>query len=171
MYTLAPDEKATTVMVYSPNKLIHGDLVTKKDVRVSIWLRMQDLPSYMHFLKADVLLFGGTPHKSLAYKEYFFPISRIIAFHLAPPASEPLDYDPKTPNRTMRNVDMILGAYILKGKVRISTHSDFASMIEISHMTWFSVYDADINNPFMPQVPTIHVPMLLVNPTQVSFGE
>jgi hypothetical protein len=170
MYTLAPDEKVTTVLVYSPNKLIHGDLVTKKDARVGIWLRMQDLPNYLHLLNTEVLFFGGTPHKSLKYDEYYFPISRIIAFHLAPGSSEPLDYDPETPNRAMVDVDMIIGAFMLKGSVRMSTHADFTRMIEISHTTWFSVYDADINNPFLPEMPTIHVPMVLVNPTQVSFG-
>jgi len=170
MYTLAPDEKATTVVVYSPNKMIHGDLVTKKEIRVNIWLRMQDLPNYIHLLKAEVLLFGGSSYKSVMYDEYFFPINRIIGYHLAFSQTEPLDYDPGTPDRTMMDVDMILGAYMLKGRVRISTHANFATMIEISHMTWFSVYDADISNPLQPHLPTIHVPMLLVNPTQVSFG-
>jgi hypothetical protein len=70
----------------------------------------------------------------------------------------------------MAGVDMIIGAFMLKGNVRISTHADFMTMIEISHRTWFSVYDAAINNPFLPEMPTIHVPMVLVNPAQVSFG-
>lgn len=170
MYTLAPDEKATTVLVYSPNKLIHGDLVTKGDARVGIWLRRQDLPNYIHLLNTEVLFFGGTPHMSLQYDEYYFPINRIIAFHLAPQFAEPLDYDPDIPGRVMVGVDMIIGAFMLKGKVRISTHANFTTMIEISHTTWFSVYEANINNPFLPEMPTIHVPMVLVNPTQVSFG-
>jgi len=170
MYNLAPDEKATTVVVYSPNKLIHGDLVTKKEARVSIWLRMQDLPAYIHLLNAEVLLFGGATHKILTYAEYFFPTERIIGFHLAPPDTDTLDYDPDTPHRTILPVHMFMGAYMLKCKVRISTNADFATMLELSHMTWFSVYDADITNSFLPQLPAIHVPMLLVNPTQVSFG-
>ena len=60
MYTLAPDEKATTVMVYSPNKLIHGELVTKQNARVSI-LPRTGMPGYLHFLKTEVLFFGGEP--------------------------------------------------------------------------------------------------------------
>ena len=170
MYTLAPDEKATTVIIYSRNKMIHGDLVTKENAKVSIWLRIQDLPNYLHMLRTEVLFFGGSPAKSLAYDEYFFPTERIIGFHLAPPASEPLDYDPNMADRAMLDVHLMLGAFILKGKVRVSTHADFSKMLEISHMTWFSVYDADISNPFLPDMPIIHVPMLLVNPAQVSFG-
>jgi hypothetical protein len=157
-------------MVYSRNKLIHGDLVTKKEVRVNIWIRMQGLPEYIHLLKTEVLFFGSGAPRSLRYNEYFFPIERIIGFHLAPPAEERLDYDPEMANRTLLDVEMVLGRFLLKGKVLISTHTDFAAMLELSHSTWFSVYDADISNPFLPQMPTIHVAMLLVNPTQVSFG-
>ncbi|HEX2698042.1 MAG TPA: hypothetical protein VHM28_10070, partial [Anaerolineales bacterium] len=139
MYTLAPDEKATTVMVYSRTKLVHGDLVTKENVRVSIWLRTQGVPNYIHLVKSQILLFGGAAPKSLNYDEYFFPTERIIGFHLAPPASDPLDYDPNEANRTMLDVNMILGAFILKGKIRISTHADFATSLEISHMNWLSI--------------------------------
>lgn len=157
-------------MVYSQNKLIHGDLITKNEVRINVWLRMQALPDYIHLLKTDVLYLHGTPPKSLKYQEYFFPIERIIGFHLAPPAEEPLDYDPLEANRTLQTVDLMLGVFMIKGRVRMSMQSDFTTMLERSRSPWFSVYDADISNPFLPQMPIIHVPMLLVNPKQVSFG-
>ncbi len=170
MYTLAPDEKATKVMVYSRTKLIHGDLVTKNNLRVGIWLRTQGVPNYIHLLKTQVLFLEGASPKSLTHNEYFFPTERIIAFHLAPPNSEPLDYDPNEANRMMMDVNMFLGSFLLKGKVRISTHADFATSLEVSHMNWLSVYDAEINNLLLSQMPAIRVPMLLVNPKQVSFG-
>lgn len=170
MYTLGLDEKTTTVMVYARNKLIHGSLVTKKEVRVGLWLRMLDLPSYIHMLDTQVLFFGGAPPKSLRYAEYYFPIERIIGFHLAPPHSDPLDYDQDEANRTMQDVEMVLGPFLLKGKLRVSAQTDFASNLEVSHMTWFSVYDADIVNPFLPNMRAIHVPSLLISPRQVSFG-
>jgi hypothetical protein len=172
MYILASDEKTTTVMVYSPNKLIHGDLVTKINTRVSLLPRMS-MPGYLHFLNTEVLFFGGSSPKTLAYEEYFFPTERIIGFHLAPPSSEPLDYDPNDPqeaDRTLVDMNMILGAFMLKGKIRISTHADFVANLEAAHMTWLSVYDAEIVNPFLPQMAAIQVPMLLAKPTQVSFG-
>jgi hypothetical protein len=33
-----------------------------------------------------------------------------------------------------------------------------------------SVYDGEIANPYLPQMPPIKVPMLLVNPQQVAFA-
>jgi hypothetical protein len=106
----------------------------------------------------------------LTYDEYFFPTERLIGFHLSPPAVEPLDYDPEEENRIMLDVTMILGAFILTGKIRISTQADFVTSLEAAHTTWLSVYFAEIVNPFLPQLPAIHVSMLLVKPTQVSFG-
>ena len=170
MYNLTSDEKTTSVMVYSRNKLIHGNLVTKKEVRVNIWLRMQDMKGYLHLLDTEVLLFGGAQPHSLKFNEYFFPVDRIIGYHLAPPTEEPLDYDPQVVNRTMLDVDLLMGVFTLKAKVLMSVQIDFGAMIERAQSTWFSVYDAAITNPFLTQMPTIHTPMLLVNPAEVSFG-
>jgi hypothetical protein len=35
---------------------------------------------------------------------------------------------------------------------------------------WMSIYEAEISNPYLPQMPVISVPMLLVRPEQVSFA-
>ena len=169
MYTLASDEKASTVMVYSQNNLVRGDVVTKQNMRVNIWLRTQGVPNYIHLLKAQVLTFGGTPPKSTAYNELFFPTEQIIGFHLAPPANETLDYDANEANRTTVDVQLMLGIFSLKCKVRISTHADFATSLEVGRAGWLSVYDAEITNPFLPQL-NVQVPMLLVNPKQTGFA-
>ena len=171
MYTPGPNEKTSTVMFYSQSAFVRGDLVAKENVRVSIWLRTQGVPNYLHMLKAQILLFGGTPPKSIAYNELYFPVSQIIAFHLAPPLSEPLDYDAANePNLTNTDINLLLGSFTVKAKARISTRSDFATSIEVSRSAWLSVYEADITNVFLPQIPSIHVPMMLVRPDQVSFG-
>jgi hypothetical protein len=33
-----------------------------------------------------------------------------------------------------------------------------------------SVYDAWITNPYLPQMPALQTPMVLVNPTHIAFG-
>lgn len=170
MYTLAPDEKVTAVMLYTTNLLVRGELVTKESARVSIWLRMQAQVHYVHVHKPQVLHFGGQLTKSIAYDELYLPISQIIGFHLVPPAEEPLDYDPSEPNRAMHDVYLSLGNFSVKGKVRISTHADFAASIEMAHAGWLSVYDADVTTLFVPQFPEFHAPLMLVNPMLASFG-
>jgi hypothetical protein len=159
MYTLAPDEKATTIMIYTQNALVRGELVTKESARVSIWLRMQGQVHYIHVHKAQVLSFGGPLTKSFSYDEMHLPIAQIVGFHVVPPAEEPLDYDPSEPNRAMHDVQIAMGNFSAKGKVRISTHAG-----------WLSVYEAEITTLFVPQFPAFHTPMMLVNPVLVSFG-
>ncbi len=170
MYTLAPGEKKSLVMIYTHNSFVRGELVTKENVRVSIWLRTQGVPQYVHLCNAQALLLGGSPVKPASYAELYFPTEQIIGFHLVPPAIEPMDYDPNEANRTMINIDLMIGTFIAKGKIRISTQADLTTAIEVARAAWLSVYDADISNPYLPQMPVMHVPMLLVSPLHVSFG-
>lgn len=169
MKPLADDEKTALVMLYTKNMLVRGEIVVKENVRVSIWLRTQGVPNFIHVLAPNVILLEGTPPKSLAYPEVFVPTAEVIAFHLAPPASEPFDYDDSEHNRMMQPVSMLVASFMLKGKLRISTQADLATFLDVSSTGWMSVYEADISNPYLPQF-SLHVPMLLVSPTHVSFG-
>ncbi len=93
MYVLRPDEKTTPVMLYTQQSVVRGEVVTKQNVlRLNIWLRTDGAPRYLHILKPQVLVFGGSPVKALSYSEIYFPTSEVIAFHPLPPTDEPLDY-------------------------------------------------------------------------------
>ena len=169
MKPLAPDEKIATVMVYTPNMLVRGDVVVKETVRVNIWLRTQGVPNFVHLQKPQVVVFGGSPPKTYAHEEIFVPIDQVIGFHLAPPASEPLDYDATEVNRTMQPVQVLMGPFAMKGKIRISSAADFATSLEVMKVSWNSIYDAEIVNPYLPQF-SVSVPMLLVRPNSASVG-
>ncbi|MCE9646127.1 MAG: hypothetical protein K8S20_09030 [Chloroflexi bacterium] len=169
MKPLASDEKTAMVMVYTHNALIRGEVVIKETLRVSIWLRTQGVPNFIHLHKPQVILFGGTPPKTLGYSELFVPTVDVVGFHIAPPEHDPLDYDATEVNRMMQPVDMMVGYFLLKGKIRMSTQTDVATNLDVSRAAWMSIYEADITNPYLPQF-NIHVPMLLVNPLHVNFG-
>jgi hypothetical protein len=169
MYTLAADEKTTLVLAYTHNMLIRGEAVTKDNVRVSVWLRTDGAPNYIHLLNAQVLVFGGGAPKSLSYTEFFLPTQDVVVFHVAPPSNEALDYDPNEKNRSMDTVSVLLGTFMLKGKARYSSQTGLGSSLEVARTAWMSLYEVDVSNPFLPQL-AMHVPMLLMRPTQVSFG-
>lgn len=171
MYILKPDEKMTPVMMYSPDRLVRGDVVTKEGVRVNIWLRTDGAPKYVHVLKPQVLVFGGSPVKALSYSEVYFPASQLIAFHTLPPTDEPLDYDTAEANRMMQDVEVLAGTFAMKGKIRISTQTEVGTSLEMARIAWMSLYEAEITNPYLMQMPPLHVPMVLVNPTHVSFSQ
>ena len=171
MYTPSSDEKLTPVMLYTQDTLVRGDVVTKQNVlRVNIWLRTEGAPKYLHILKPQVLVFGGSPVKPLSYSEIYYPTTQLIGFHTLPPTDEPLDYDPNEMNRMMQPVDVMVGTFVMKGKIRISTQTEVGTSLEVARISWMSLYDVEIMNPYLPQMPALHVPMALVNPTHVAFA-
>jgi hypothetical protein len=171
MYILRPDEKTSSVMLYTLQSVVRGEAVVKQNVpRVNIWLRTDGVPRYIHILKSQVLTFGGSPVKAVSYSELYFPTSQVIAFHTLPPTEEPLDYDPSETDRKMEAVDLLVGPFVMKGQIRISTHTEVDTTLESAVVSWISVYDVSITNPYLSQMPALQVPMVLVNPSHVSFG-
>jgi hypothetical protein len=171
MYVLRPDEKTTPVMLYTHDTLVRGEAVSKQSVlRVNIWLRTDGAPKYMHVLKPQVIVFGGTPVKPLAFTEIYFPTSQLIGFHTLPPTDEMLDYDPNEANRVMEDVQVLMGSFIVKGKMRISAQTEISTSLEVARISWMSIYDAEIANPYLPQMPPMKVPMMLVNPERVAYA-
>jgi hypothetical protein len=171
MYILRPDEKTAPVMLYTQNNVVRGEAVVKQNIpRISIWLRTDGAPRYIHVLKSQVLVFGGSPAKTLTYAEIYVPTSEIIAFHTLPPIEEPLDYDPSEADREMDVIELLVGTFVMKGKIRISTHMEVDTTLEAARISWLSVYDVWITNPYLPQMPALQVPMMLVNPSHAAFG-
>jgi hypothetical protein len=169
MRQLATEEKLVTVMTYTNDMLARGELIAKENMRVSIWLRTQGVPNYIHLHKAQMISFAGGTPKTFAFSELFIPTVQVAAFHLAPPAQDPLDFDTSEQNRVMQPMDGMVGPFIVKGKIRISMQTDVGTSLDVMRTTWLSVYEAEIANPHLPQF-NIKVPMLLVNSNQVTFG-
>jgi hypothetical protein len=171
MYILRPDEKTSLVMLYTQTNVVRGEAVVKQNVpRVNIWLRTDGVPRYIHILKPQVLVFGGSPVKAFSYSELYFPTSQVIAFHTLPPTEESLDYDADEADRRMEAVDLVVGTFAMTGKIRISTHTELDTTLESARVSWISVYEVTITNPYLPQMPALQVPMVLVNPSHVAFG-
>jgi len=170
MYILRPDEKSAPVMLYSNMSFIRGNVVTKQSVRVNIWLRTDGAPKHIHVLKPQTLVFGGSPAKMMSFEEIYFPVSELAAFHPLPPSDEPLDYDASEINRQMQDIVVMAGTFLMKGKIRISTQTEMSQSLEVSRVSWMSLYEAEISNPFLPQMTPLHVPLVLVNPSHVAFA-
>lgn len=169
MRQLAPDEKTSTVMVYTQSMLIRGDLILRENMRASIWLRTQGVPNFIHLLSAQTVMLSGSPPKTFTKDEVFVPTPEIIGFHIAPPAQDPLDYDSSELNRRMQPVQVLMSSFILTAKIRISTATDMAASLDVMNTSWLSLYDVDIVNPYLSQF-NVHVPMLLAKPNKVMIG-
>ncbi|MCC6498769.1 MAG: hypothetical protein IT313_00730 [Anaerolineales bacterium] len=172
MYILKPDEKTTPVMLYTQDALVSGEAVTRQSIsRVSIWLRSDGAPKYIHVLKPHVVVFGReTAPISLTYSEIYFPTPQLIAFHTMPPTDEPLDYDVTETNRMMQDVNVLVGTFMMKGKLRVSTQTEVVQSLEVAGSAWMSLYDVEVANLYVSQMPVLQTPMVLLNPARVAFA-
>jgi hypothetical protein len=169
MYTLAPGEKASLVMVYTGTMLVRGEVVTAENVRVNTWLRTQGVPEYMHIIKPQVLVFGSGSVKTMSYSELFLPVSTVFGFHPIPPTENQVDYAADEKNRVMVPITALVGTFLFKGKLRISSLSNLGTSIELAHSAWTSIYDVDVSNPYLPQMQSVHVPLILMNSKFVTL--
>jgi hypothetical protein len=169
MRQLTAEEKLATVMVYTNDILARGELIVKENMRVSIWLRTQGVPNYIHIHKAQVISFAGGTPRTYSLSEMFIPTVQVTAFHLAPPAQDPLDFDTSEQNRIMQPMEVMIGPFVLKGNIRISMQTDVTTSLDVMRATWLSVYEAEIANPYLPQF-NVKVPMLVVNSNYVTLG-
>ena len=168
MYELKDDEKITPVMLYTEDALYHGRLITRKMVRVNIFLRTEGAPTYLHLREAQIINPGNTI-RTKKFDEIFVPTKSIIGFHTAPEVEIELDYEVQEKNRRMMPVTAILSSFSIYSSIRISTQAVLSSALDIIRMEWFSLYDAKITNPYLPQM-NVQVPMLIMRPEKVSLG-
>lgn len=167
MYTLGPEEKVSVVMAYTQTSLLRGEVVTRESIRINTWFRTDSAPDYIQLYKSHWIQVIGGAVKSHSYEEFLLPVPLIIGFHLAPPAQEPLDYNAREDNRVDKRVAILMGLFVVKGNIRISTQADLINSLQISHSPWISVYEAEVSSPQLPQMPVLQIPMLLVRPAQV----
>jgi hypothetical protein len=167
--TLAADEKITPVMLYTANSLVRAGVVTKENIRVSIWLRMAGAPEFLHLKNANVLTFGISL-QSQNFTDYFISAQQVLAFHLLPPASDPLDYDESEMNRKMEPLTVMVGSFRFNGHTRMSTQTDLATHLSILRSPLVSIYNIEISNPNLQAMGVLKIPFALVRTNGVTFG-
>jgi hypothetical protein len=170
-YDLAPDEKFLPVMAYTENSMIWGDVIVKDIIRVSTWLRTTMVPDHIHLFNArSLLIASGSPSKAAFFKELHLPTSKINAFHLIPPAKDPLDYDPNEPNRKMEPVSILVGPFRMDGYLRLANKATLSKYIDVAHELFTSLYDVEVSYPSQPALGVVHVPFVLARMAVTTFA-
>jgi len=169
MADIKPDEKTTPVMAYTHDSMIRGEAITKEGIRVSTWFRTDGASDHLHLVNSQWVAVTGGPVKPLTFLETYLSLDLILGFHIMPPASDPLDYDVNETNRVSSPLTIMMGRFLIKAKIRISPQIDVGTSLGISHTKWMSIYEVEVSCPYLPQMPAIQVPMMLVRPNQVGF--
>jgi len=169
-YHLAPDEKMAQVMIYTANSLLWGDLVVKAIIRVSTWLRTSAVPDWVTLYNAGLLSTNqGANAKPINFVEMHVPVPQIIAFHLIPPAQDPIDFDPTELNRRMEPVNAIFSSFMVKGSLRISANATLKKFIELNREAFSALYDLEITSLSLPNFGVVKIPYMLVRQVNTIF--
>jgi hypothetical protein len=164
------DEKVVPIMVYTSASLCWGDVTVKEVIRVSTWLRTNNAPNFICLQNAKVLSTNGAQTKPVYFQELYLVAAKILAYHLIPPATDPLDYDPSEPHRKLEPVTAILGPFRLDGKLRMATISNLGHYIDVNRETFTSLYDVEISNPMIQGLGIIKVPFVLLRQAEAAFA-
>jgi len=168
---VADGEKVTAVMIYTQNLFIWGNVATKEAIRVSTWLRSSSAPRYIYLHEARVITFGsGNAPRQQAFEELLIPTLQVMAFHIKPPAQDPLDFDPKETMRKMEPVTAVVGNFTLDGFVRMSTQTTLDRYLDVAKEAFTGIYDVDIHQPSQPNTGVMRVPYVLVRSEGVIFS-
>jgi hypothetical protein len=170
LYNLGPDDKLAQVMIYTTTSLYWGDIIVKQLVRVSTWLKTNTAPDRICMHNAHGLLTTSSSPKSTTYSELHVATSQIIAYHLIPPAKDPIDYDPTEPNRHLEPVNALVGSFLIKAHLRISDRANLAKFLEVARENYTSLYDCEIINLALPTMGAMTVPYILVRQEQTVFA-
>jgi hypothetical protein len=170
-YTLQAGEKATPIMVYTENSMIWGDVINKEALRINTWLRTPSAPQYVAIHDAQVLtMAGGGPPKPQSIRELFVPALLVDAFHLMPPAQEPLDYEPNEPNRKMVPVIALAGLFRFDAYVRMSTQTSLERFLDVMKESFTSLYEVEVSSPALPGMSALKVPFMIIRREKVLFS-
>ena len=160
-YTLQDDEKAVQVMVYTQATLYWGEVVLKNIIRASTWLRTNSAPDRVTLYNVKALsILTPTPPRPSVYTELNVAVTQILAWHMAPPNNDPLDYDSTEPNRKMEPVTLLVTTFRMDGTLRLSSRSSMGKFLEVTRENFTGLYDTKITNVLIPSFGPINVPFL-----------
>ncbi len=169
--TLNPGEKSASIMLYTQSSIIVADVHVVNQIRVSTWLKTNSAPDVIRLFNARVVITtGANPSRPITFSELHIPTAEVLAMHLLPPATEPLDYDSTEPNRHLLPVTILFSSFKIDGSLWASTRVDLAKIIELNREAFTSVYDVQISSPIFTSLPVMRLPMMICREEKVFFG-
>jgi hypothetical protein len=107
--------------------------------------------------------------RPVGFQELHVSVSQILAWHLVPPAKDPVDFDPTELNRKMEPINALVGSFMIKGNIRISSNVNLRKYLEVVRESYTGIYDAEITNQLQPNMGAIAVPFLLMRQETAVF--
>ncbi|HEY9087358.1 MAG TPA: hypothetical protein VIO36_04270 [Anaerolineaceae bacterium] len=164
------DEKVVPVMIYTSTSVVWGEMVVKEIVRVGTWLRTNTAPDDLCIFNGKVMVVSAGAPKAVSYSEIHVLVPNILAYHILPPAVEPLDYDVSEPNRKLEPMTAVVGSFRMDAKMRMATSADLRRYLEFTRETFTPLYEAEISNMVQPALAPMKVPYVMVRQATTLFA-
>ncbi len=164
------DEKSGAVIVYLDHAICFGEVIVKKAVRISTWLRTNSAPDNFCVYNARIINTQSASSHPLVFSHTYIYTHNVLGFHLAPPAFDPPDYDSTEKNRVMVPVQVSLGSLHIQGHFRMAASANVGKFLEVNREMFSSLYDAVITCPSIPAMGAIRVPNLIVRQANCMFS-
>ena len=153
-------ETSTAMMFYTGDSVIWGNIIHHEEILPSRILVGITVPEFVSVYQAKILFtqpnFISNP---ISHSEIHIPTKKIVGYHLMPPKIDQIDYDETEPNRKMEPISVYLGAFTLRGFIRISEVTTVKSNLEVLKSEFITLYDLEINHSHKKEVSAIRTNM------------
>lgn len=147
-FTLSAEETTTSLMFYTNQGLVWGDLVHHEQILPGRLLTGISTPDIITLYNAQVMpTETNYIARPVKYDELIFHEQNVLAYHLTPPKEDQLDYDPTEPHRVMAPITIHVGPFLVKGQMRISDRTNVKTNLEVAKSEFLSFYNAQITHP------------------------
>jgi len=153
-------ETTTAMMFYTDAGLIWGNIIHHEEILPSRILVGMTVPEFISVYHAKILFtqpnFISNP---ISHSEIHIPAKKIVGYHLMPPQIDQIDYDETEPNRKMESITAYLGAFTLRGLIRISEVTTVKSNLEVLKSEFLTLYDLVISHSHKKEMRPIRTNM------------
>ena len=169
-HKIGDDEKLTPIMLYTSHSMIWGQVFSKQAIRVSTWLLTDMVPTYLKIYDAQQLIINsGQTIAPIKAPVLYLQIKNINAYHLMPPITETLDYDPSEPNRKMVPTTAMVGYFRFEGFSRMASFTDMDNYLSSAKAEYMSLYEAKMTCLVMPSIKGMQSPTVYVRQHRTIF--
>ena len=165
-------QKLTPLMIYTAQKLIWGQLVSKHVIRVGTWLQTEMAPKYMSIVDAQAMVFGaGSSTATIKFPILHIETNLVSAYHIMPPADESPYFEENEPNRKMEPATAMVSVFRLDGTIRMAEQSDLKTFLSVSKGNFLPMHDVHMTCPVLPAIKGVRAPFALIRQADAIFTQ
>ncbi|MGD2040583.1 MAG: hypothetical protein PVH11_07135 [Anaerolineae bacterium] len=158
-YTLQVGEKVSQVMIGTSDMLLWGDLVTKEQVRLAVYLTTL-AEDFVLVRDANILFLSPVEQRDpIVRSEVYVRYEEILFFYVM---SDPLPVPEETELRRFESLETVVGSFHIEGSIVKSPMASLQNMLVVTTESYLSLYQASIRHVAKPWLGSFSTTMVQV---------